>query len=96
MPSAILATVTDSGGHQVVLDEEGWRHILAEHPDMHSHQAAVLRTITNPTSQRPDPRPGRLRYYREGAGPSRWLFVVVDCTTTPRRVVTTFGLRRFR
>ena len=96
MASTILARGQDPAGHEVVLDEDGWEHVAAEHPEMRSHQADILTTVASPTRERADPRPGRVRYYREGLGPSRWMLVVVDGTATPRRVVTAFGLRRVR
>lgn len=92
--SPVLAILNDPDGRQVVLDGEGWQHILTEHREMSRHQAAVRETIEHPSSRRADPLPGRERYYRHGVGPSRWVMVVVDLNQTPARIVTAFGLRR--
>jgi hypothetical protein len=91
---AILATVADPDGRPVVLTAAGWRHILTQHREMAPHRDAVLQTVAAPDHRRPDPRPGRERFYRRGAGPSRWCFVVVDFTVAPARIVTALGTRR--
>ncbi len=83
----------DPEGRPVVLDIHGWRHILNEHAEMAPHQAAIMAAIAHPDHREDDPRSGRERYWREGFGPSRWLFVVVDFGETPGRVVTAFGRR---
>lgn len=93
-PARPVATVTDPGGLTVTLDSDGWDHIIAEHPELAGSQAAILAAIVQPDHRRPDPRPGRVRLYRRGVGPSRWLLVVVDYGETPPRVVTAFGTRR--
>src|SRR5262249_27944426 len=93
-PEEVLATVDDPDGRPVALTAAGWRHILTRHRGMAPHRDAVLRTVAAPDPRRPDPRPGRERFDRRGAGPSRWGFVVVDCTVTPARVVAALGTRR--
>ena len=61
---------------------------------MGPHRDAILLTVSAPDHRRPDPRAGRERFYRRGAGPSRWAFVVVDFTVAPARIVTALGTRR--
>lgn len=92
--SEVLAIVHDLEGLEVVLDAEGWQHIRDNHPEMVAWRAAILETVTGPDVRRPDPRPGRSRFYRREAGPSRWCFVVVDYNQHPARIVTALGLRR--
>jgi len=92
--SRVIATAANPDGRTVVLDAEGWQHVLDNHPEMAAHQAAVLDTVRRPEYRRADPRPGRERYYRLGVGPSRWCFVVVDFNQSPARVVTALGQRR--
>ncbi|ADB53925.1 hypothetical protein Cwoe_5520 [Conexibacter woesei DSM 14684] len=41
----------------------------------------------------PDRTLGRWRYWRRGAGPIRWLFVVVGWNTVPAQIITAFGNR---
>jgi len=83
----------DPDGRLVVLDADGWRHVLEEHPEMANHAAGILATIAEPDHREDDPRPSRERFWRERLGPSRWLFVVVDFAETPARVATAFGRR---
>ncbi len=94
VPSPILASVNDPDGRIVVLDHAAWRHILDEHREMAGHREAIMAAVARPHVRHPDPRPGRERYYRRGVGPSRWLFVVIDFTTSPARIVTALGNRR--
>jgi hypothetical protein len=90
----LLLEDRDPDGRRVALDAGGWRHILEEHPEMALHQAAVLWAVAGPDCRDRDPRrPGRERFWRMGIGPSRWLFVVVDFSESPARVVTAFARR---
>jgi hypothetical protein len=91
---AEVDAVTDPDGRRVVLDADGWHHILDNHPEMAAYHRAIMAAIGQPDYRRRDPRPGRERYFRQGVGPSRWCMVVVDFTRTPARVVTAFGTRR--
>jgi hypothetical protein len=94
MPDArVLLEEDDPDGRRVVLDEDGWRHILQEHMEMTPHQAAVMRAVGGPHHRDQDPRPKREHFWRQGLGPSQWLFVVVDFGESPARVVTAFGRR---
>lgn len=92
MPSPVLATATDPDGREVVLDEEGWDHVLEDHGEMSAHRGAVMATVARPDDRQPDPRPGRERFYRRGFGPTRWLVAVVDFNKTPAHIVTAYGL----
>jgi hypothetical protein len=83
----------DPDDRLVVLDDAGWRHIVEEHPEMTPHAAGVMATIARPDYREGDPRPGRERFWREGLGPGRWLFAVVDFNESPARIVTAFGRR---
>lgn len=89
-----LAEVLDPDGRAVVLDEEGWEHILQEHAEMAHYCEEILATVCSPDHRRPDPRPGRERYYSRDVGPSRWLFVVVHFNETPARIVTAYANRK--
>jgi hypothetical protein len=84
---------TDPDGRQVVLDSDGWRHILDEHLELAPHKDGILATIASPDHREDDPRPGRERFWRQALGPSRWLMAVVDFEQSPARVVTAFGRR---
>lgn len=53
-----------------------------------------MTTVTVPEHRRPDPRPGRERYYRRNLGPSNWMFVVVNFDETPAWIVTAYANRK--
>jgi hypothetical protein len=89
-----LAQTVDPDGRTVVLDEEGWEHILHEHAELALYQDEIIATVRAPGHRSTDPRPGRERYYRIGLGPSRWLFTVVNFNETPARIVTAYGNRK--
>ena len=91
--SGVLLEVDDPDGRRVVLDEEGWLHIVREHSEMAAHKGDVMAAIAGPDHRSQDLRPARERFWRRGASPSRWLFVVVDFGERPTRVVTAFGRR---
>jgi hypothetical protein len=67
----------DPQGRTVYLAEETWEHIVDGHPYMAPFRAEVLRAVEGPTERIVRPRPGQDWFYLEGAGPSRWLKVVV-------------------
>lgn len=83
--SEVIAETRDGEGRRVVLDEDGWAHILDRHPLMQPHRSAIIAAVSTPDHRDVDARlPGRHRLYREGWGPSRWLLVVVDYEECPR------------
>jgi len=89
-----LAQTVDPDGRTVVLDEEGWEHILHEHAELALCREEIMATVSSPNHRSPDPRPGRERYYRSDLGPSRWLFAVVNFDETPARIVTAYANRK--
>jgi hypothetical protein len=94
-PEAILATVADRDGHQVVLFARIWEQkIIRDHPELTSHLAAVLETVAQPDHLQPDTIPARTRFYRRAAGPSRWLLAVVSYAQQPGRIITALANRK--
>lgn len=63
---------------------------------MARHLDEALATVCCPHAITPDPIRGRWRYWRCGAGPTRWLFVVVDWQETEPAVVTAYGQPKIR
>lgn len=61
---------------------------------MEIYRAEILETVASPHVVYDDPEPGRKRFHRFGAGPSRWLRVVVDFNQRPALIVTAFGIRK--
>jgi hypothetical protein len=83
-------------GVRVVVPAALWQEkILRDHPELAPHLADVLRTIAEPDRILPDPvYEHRRRHYLRGAGPSRWLLVVVSYEQEPARVISAFGNRK--
>lgn len=91
---SILAQTVDPDGRAVVLDEEGWEHILHEHPELALFRDEIVATVRSSGHHRADPRPGRERYCSSNVGPSRWLFAIVDFNETPARIMTAYANRK--
>lgn len=86
----------DPKGVRVVLPAPLWQEkILRDHPELAAHLGDVLRAIAEPDRVLPDPvYEGRCRHYLHGAGPSRWLLVVVSYEQDPARIISAFGNRK--
>jgi hypothetical protein len=91
-----IGETKDPEGARVIVPAALWRDkILRSHPELASHLADVLRAVTEPDRVLPDPVfEGRRRHYLSGAGPSRWLLVVVSYEQEPARVISAFGNRK--
>lgn len=78
------------------MTEALWREkILKGHPEMATYLADVLKAIVEPDHVLPDPfYEGRRRHYLRGAGPSRWLLVVVSYEQESACVISAFGNRK--
>jgi hypothetical protein len=89
------ATVTDPDGREVVLLARIWeRKISRDHPELVDHLEAVMDTVAQPDHVEPDALPDRTRFYRRGAGPSRWLMAVVSYEQEPARIITALANRK--
>ncbi|MDQ6807203.1 MAG: hypothetical protein M3065_20130 [Actinomycetota bacterium] len=94
----IAATALDPDGRIVQLTEERWEHIISPttgggHPELAPHQAAVIQAVQTPDRRIPGRRPNEEWFYLAGAGPSRWLKVVVAYEAATGRIITAFGRR---
>lgn len=88
--------VTGPDGTPVELTGERWHeHICTGHPDVAPYREAVLTCISAPTIRRPGREPNEWWHYLEGAGPSRWLKVVVAYEGERGYVRTAFARRSF-
>jgi len=91
----VLADTATPDGVPVVLFTDTWHgHVLAPregHGELAPYLDAVLSTVAEPDHREPDERPGRERFFKRDAGPSRWLMVVVEFDQTPARIVTALG-----
>ncbi len=86
----------DPAGVRVIVPADLWRDkILRGHPELAPYLADVLRAVAEPDRVLPDPAyEQRRRHYLRGAGPSRWLLVVVSYEQEPARVISAFGNRK--
>ena len=80
-----------------ILTRERWDHVTTGHPELASHQADVLRAVSQP-SRRVVPgqrKRGEEWFYLSTFRPSRWLKVVVIYDTLGEgRILTAFPRRR--
>lgn len=87
----------DPDGRRVELTQERWAHIVDErvgHPELGGHQDAILRAVRDPDTVQPGRRSNERWYFLRGAGPSRWLQVLVAYDGSRGWIVTAFGRRR--
>jgi hypothetical protein len=89
----VVASVVEPNGRRVTLTDERWRHILDGHPELAPFQTAVLDAVRIPTRRLPGKWPGEEWCYLRGAGPSRWLKVVVAYGGQTGRIITAFARR---
>lgn len=86
----------DTTGTRVVMPVRVWNDkLLRDHPELEAHRADVLRAVSEPDHVAVDPvYEDRRRHYLQGAGPSRWLLVVVSYEQEPARIISAFGNRK--
>lgn len=86
----VLRTNTPEGV-DVVLYALVYAKILQEHATV-ADLALIDRTIREPYERRPDPRPGRERFFRREAG--IWALAVVEFGRRPAIITTVFAADR--
>ena len=89
----VLATVLDPDERRVELTRDRWAHIVGGHPELRAHRADVMRALGAPTVRMPGRGSGEEWFYLEGAGPSRYLKVVVRFRGDRGHVITAFARR---
>jgi hypothetical protein len=94
MAGDVVGEAKDPAGVRVVVPDKLWREkILRGNPELAPHLDDVLRGIAEPDQILDDPvYEHRRRHYLRGAGPSRWLLVVLSYE--PARVISAFGIRK--
>lgn len=93
----VVGRVADPERRSVELTSERWEHIVDEldgHPELAHYRAEVLRAVSGPDEIRPGRRRNERWYFLRGAGPSRWLQVVVAYEGDRGWIVTAFARRR--
>ncbi len=94
----VLARAVDVDGRRVELTAERWAHILEEpdgHPELAGLVDHVMRAVAAPERRRAGRAPNEEWLYVSGAGPSRWLKVVVLYAEGRGFVVTAHPRRGF-
>ncbi len=86
--------IRDRQGREVLLSPERWRHIVSAHPEIEVFEAEIRRAVESPTTALAGRQPDEEWLYLEGAGPSRWLKVVVFDNESSGRIITAFARRR--
>ncbi len=86
----VLRTETPEG-IDVVLLAIVYAKILEQHSAV-ADLALIDRTIRAPDERRPDPRPGRERFFRDEAG--MWVLAVVEFGPEPAIITTVFSADR--
>lgn len=87
--------IRDREGREVLLSPDRWQHIVSGHPEIAIYEDEVRRAVESPTTVLPGREPDEEWLYLEGAGPSRWLKVVVVLDSAKSgRIITAFARRR--
>ena len=86
----VLRTRTPDGV-EVILSALVYAKIVEEHPAV-ADLDLIDRTIREPDERRPDPRPGRERFFRRES--NLWVLAVVDFDGVPAIIVTVFSTDR--
>ena len=87
--------IRDPQDRDILLDVERWEHIVDGHPELGDMQEEILRAVESPTEILSGRMADEEWFYLEGAGPSRWLKVVVVFDRRGSgRIITAFGRRR--
>ncbi|MEX2447783.1 MAG: hypothetical protein WD404_03455 [Solirubrobacterales bacterium] len=82
-------------GREVLLSPERWQHIVSGHPEIEVYEEEVRRAVQAPSAVLAGRESDEEWLYLEGAGPSRWLKVVVVFDSEDRgRIITSFARRR--
>ena len=89
----VLASARDPAGRHVDLGAGRWSHIVDGHPELGPHLESVMRAVRAPDRKLSGRREGEEWFYLRGAGPSRWLKVVVHYEGGVGRIVTAFTRR---
>jgi hypothetical protein len=87
--------IRDRQDREVLLSPERWQHIISGHPEIGVYAMDIRRAVEAPTAVIAGREPDEEWLYLEGAGPSRWLKVVVVFDSAAQgRIITSFARRK--
>jgi hypothetical protein len=91
----VLISIRDREGREVACSPASGRaRFFATTLRWQTISRLSCRPLATRSTSSPDAMPGRERLYRHGAGPSRWLLVVVSFEQQPGRVITALANRK--
>ena len=73
----VVSTTLDPDRRRVTLAEAAWEHIKERRPALTGSLGEIMAAVREPTVRHAGREPDEEWFYRRGAGPSRWLKVVV-------------------
>jgi len=85
----------DPQGRRVVLTRHRWLHICSRHGELEVKPDVLLEAVARPDRRAPGRERGEEWFYLEGAGPSRWIRVVVHYEGARGLILTAFPRRSF-
>lgn len=85
----------DPQGRRVVLTRLRWLHICSRHGELKVEPDVLLEAVARPDRRAPGRERGEEWFYLEGAGPSRWIRVVVHYEGARGLILTAFPRRSF-
>jgi len=91
-PRAAISMVVDPEHRRVALTLDRWQHIVERHPQLIGHRNDILRAVRSPTIFHARSL-SESWFYLSGAGPSKWLKVVVVYSSGMGRIITAFPRR---
>lgn len=95
MPVGVVVQIAKAANRNALLSPERWRHIVSGHPEIEIYEKEIHLAVESPTAALPGREPDEEWLYLEGAGPSRWLKVVVVFDSDGSgRIITAFPRRR--
>jgi hypothetical protein len=86
---------SDPHGRRVALRVRDWLHIVETHAELDVEPEVILEIVRDPDHRTPGRTEDEVWFYGAGAGPSRWIKVVVHYEHGRGQIATAFPRRTF-